>query len=115
MLGLIFLKFASNKFAKCRKELINEGKEKYIEMKEFYNMSNVFFLEEHAHWDFIIKNTKQDDIALKIDTSLSTIEKRNPTLKGVLPDNYFSRLGLDTEKLATLIDKINDINTLNDT
>ncbi|MBC7749782.1 MAG: type I restriction-modification system subunit M N-terminal domain-containing protein, partial [Methylotenera sp.] len=36
VLGLIFLKFASDKFEERRKELIAEGKEKYIEMKEFY-------------------------------------------------------------------------------
>lgn len=114
VLGLIFLKFASDKFIRCRNQLIKQGKKKYIERKEFYNMSNVFFLEEHSRWDFIIKNAKQNDIALKIDTALSTIEKNNPALKGALPDNYFSRLGLDTEKLAALIDKINDINTLSD-
>lgn len=40
------------------------------------------------------------------------IEKDNPSLKGALPDNYFSGLGLDIPKLASLIDKINEINTL---
>ena len=43
VLGLIFLKFASDKFVERRKELIEEGKEKYLEMKEFYNMKNIFF------------------------------------------------------------------------
>jgi type I restriction enzyme M protein len=46
VLGLIFLKFASDKFEKHRKKIIADGKEKYIEMADFYNMSNVFFLEE---------------------------------------------------------------------
>ena len=36
VLGLIFLKFASDKFEERRLELINEGKEKYLEMVEFY-------------------------------------------------------------------------------
>lgn len=44
VLGLIFLKFASDKFEERRAELIAEGKEKYLEMREFYNMKNVFFL-----------------------------------------------------------------------
>ena len=114
VLGLIFLKFASDKFEERRKELIAEGKEKYVEMKDFYNMKNVFFLEEESRWSFIKKNAKQNDIALKIDTALHTIEKDNPALKGALPDNYFSRLGLDRTKLASLIDKINEINTLED-
>ena len=114
VLGLIFLKFASDKFEERRAELIAEGKEKYVEMADFYNMKNVFFLEEISRWSYIIKNSKQNDIALKIDTALHTIEKNNKALKGALPDNYFSRLGLDITKLASLLDTINDIDTLKD-
>ncbi|MFY0712619.1 N-6 DNA methylase [Seonamhaeicola sp. NFXS20] len=114
VLGLIFLKFTSDKFEQRRQELIDEGKEKYVEMKDFYNMKNVFFLDEASRWDYIIKNAKQDDIAIKIDTALHTIEKNNPSLKGALPDNYFSRLGLDKSKLASLLDKINEIDTIKD-
>lgn len=112
VLGLIFLKFASDKFEQRRKELITEGKEKYVEMKDFYAMKNVFYLDEISRWSFIIKNAKQNDISLKIDTALNTIEKNNPALKGALPDNYFSRLALDKTKLASLLDTINDIDTL---
>ena len=83
-------------------------------MADFYTMKNVFFLEEISRWSYIIKNSKQNDIALKIDTALHTIEKNNKALKGALPDNYFSRLGLDITKLASLLDTINDINTLKD-
>ncbi len=114
VLGLIFLKFASDKFEERRKELIVEGKEKYVEMKDFYTMKNVFFLDEISRWSYIIKNAKQNDISLKIDTALNTIEKNNPSLKGALPDNYFSRIGLDKTKLSSLLDNINDIDTLKD-
>lgn len=114
VLGLIFLKFASDKFEQRRQELIDEGKEKHIEREVFYNMKNVFFLEDNARWSYIQKNAKQNDIALKVDTALHSIEKKNPALKGALPDNYFSRLGLDEAKLGSLIDKINDINTIAD-
>ena len=114
VLGLIFLKFASDKFEEHRAKLINEGKEKYLEMAEFYNMNNVFFLEETSRWSYLIKRAKQNDIALLIDTALHTIEKNNKALKGALPDNYFSRLGLDVTKLASLLDTINDIDTTKD-
>jgi type I restriction enzyme M protein len=114
VLGLIFLKFASDKFEDHRAKLIAEGKEKYIEMPEFYNMNNVFFLEETSRWSYLIKRAKQNDIALLIDTALHTIEKNNKALKGALPDNYFSRLGLDVTKLASLLDTINDIDTTKD-
>ena len=114
VLGLIFLKFASDKFEEHRAKLIAEGKDKYIEMAEFYNMNNVFFLEETSRWSYLIKRAKQNDIALLIDTALHTIEKNNKALKGALPDNYFSRLGLDATKLASLLDTINDIDTTKD-
>ena len=114
VLGLIFLKFASDTFEERRKELLAEGKEKYIEMKEFYNMKNVFFLVPESRWSFVIDNAKQDKIALIVDTALHTIEKNNPSLKGALPDNYFSRLNLDPSKLAALLDTINNIDTLGD-
>ena len=114
VLGLIFLKFASDKFEERKKELIKEGQEKYIENPAFYSMKNVFFLEEISRWSYIAKNAAQNDIVLKIDTALHNIEKDNKALKGALPDNYFSRLGLDKTKLKSLIDKINEIDTLKD-
>ncbi|WP_349681235.1 HsdM family class I SAM-dependent methyltransferase, partial [Thalassolituus sp. UBA6592] len=51
-------------------------------------------------------------MAVKIDTALHTVEKNNKALRGALPDNYFSRLGLDASKLAALIDAINNIDTI---
>jgi type I restriction enzyme M protein len=114
VLGLIFLKFASDKFEDHRKSLIAKGQEKYIERPEFYNVDNVFFLDEISRWSYIIQNSKQNDIALKIDTALHNIEKNNKALKGALPDNYFSRLGLDMIKLSSLLDTINDIDTIKD-
>lgn len=114
VLGLIFLKFASDKFEERRKEIIAEGHEKYIEMKEFYNSKNIFFLPEESRWSTVIKNSKQNDIALIIDTALHTVEKNNPALKGALPDNYFSRLNMDVSKLSALLDTINNIDTLKD-
>lgn len=114
VLSLIFLKFASDRFEEHRKKLKDEGKEAFLEMAEFYNKDNVFYLPEVARWSYIIDKAKADDIALKIDTALSTVEKNNKSLQGALPDNYFSRLNMDTSKLAALLDTINNIDTLKD-
>ena len=96
VLSLFFLKFASDKFEECRNKIIATHGEKYADMKPFYTQENVFYLPEESRWKYIIENAKQDDIALKIDTALYTIEKNNPALKGALPDNYYSRLHIDT-------------------
>ena len=114
VLSLIFLKYISDRFEQQKQNLIDDEKEKYIENPIFYTKDNVFYLPEESRWSYIIENAKQDDIALKIDTALSTIEKNNDTLKGALPDNYFSRLDLDRNKLASLLDVINNISTSKD-
>ena len=112
VLSLIFLKFASDKFEARRQELIDEGKDNYLEMVDFYTAKNVFYLPEESRWSYIKQNAKQDDIAIKIDTALHTVEKNNKALKGALPDNYYSRLGMQPKDLASLIDTINNIDTL---
>lgn len=112
VLSLIFLKFISDTFEKQRQKLIDSGLEKHVDMVPAYTKDNVFYLPENSRWSFVQQNAKQEDIALKIDTALSTIEKTNKALQGALPDNYFSRLGLDVSKLSALIDVINNIDTL---
>ena len=97
VLSLVFLKFISDKFEARRKKMIADGQADFLEMEVFYQQDNIFYLPEEARWSFIKQNAKQDDIAVRIDTALSTIEKRNPTLKGALPDNYFSRQNLETK------------------
>lgn len=114
VLSLIFLKFVSDKFEERRLELIDEGKEKYLDQVPFYTMKNVFYLPDTSRWSYVTQHAKQDDIAIKIDSALSAVEKSNPSLKGALPDNYFSRLGLDGSKLSALIDAINNIDTVAD-
>ena len=114
VLSLIFLKYASDKFDERRQELIDEGKSAYVDMVDFYTMKSVFYLPPESRWSYIMEQSKQSDIALKIDTALFTIEKNNPSLKGALPDNYYSRLGLDTSKLASLLDEINKIHLTKD-
>ena len=69
VLSLFFLKFASDKFEECRNKIIATHGEKYADMKPFYTQENVFYLPEESRWKYIIENAKQDDIALKIDTS----------------------------------------------
>ena len=112
VLSLIFLKFSSDRFEARRQELIEEGKEQYLDMVEFYTMKNVFYLPEESRWSTIQANAKQDDLAIKIDTALSTLEQNNKALAGALPDNYFSRQDLDPAKLAALIDTIDQIDTV---
>lgn len=114
VLGLIFLKFVGDKFDEKRAEIIAEGHEKFVDMKEFYQKDNVFYLPPESRWSHIRDNAKQSDLAIKIDTALNVVEKNNPSLKGALPDNYYSRLDLDVAKLSALVSEIDRINTTKD-
>ena len=111
-LSLIFLKFINDTFVKQREKLIDAGQEKHLEMVPAYTKDNVFYLPIESRWEFIQEKSKQENIALIIDTALSEIEKKNKALQGALPKNYFSRLEFDTKNLASLVDEIGNIDTL---
>ena len=114
VLSLIFLKFVSDKFEAHREKLSAEGMKDYLDMVEFYAKDNVFYLPEEARWTTLQAQAKQDDIALKIDTALHNLEKSNKSLRGALPDNFFSRQNMEVRNLASLIDSISDIDTIAD-
>ena len=109
VLSMIFLKYANDRFAEHRKQMIDNGQQAFLEMMPFYTKDNVFYIPECARWDFIMQNAKQPDIAIKIDTALHEIEMKNPALAGALPDNYYSRLHMDPSGLASLLDLINGL------
>ena len=120
VIGLVFLKFAGDKFEKRRKEL----KEQYgdipafLEKPSFYNAANVFYLKETARWSYIVKNASSNDIAVIIDQAMMDIEESNPSLKGALSTTdkdgnhvyaMFSTLGASKDKIKSLIDEVNKI------
>lgn len=112
VLGLIFLKYANDKFEARRQELIKEGKEVFIDQVVFYTARNVFYIPEVARWQRLMTEAKQADLALHIDVALAALEQENESLRGALPSNYYASLALDRMKLATLLDRINENDTL---
>lgn len=109
VLGLIFLKYAGDRFEEQRAKLIAAGRERYIDLPEFYTKDSVFFVPEEARWSKLMESAKQPDIILKVDSALASIERENSVLKGALPDNYYSRLNLDFSQFAALLDVVNGI------
>ncbi len=110
VLSMIFLKYANDRFDAHRENMIASGQQAFLEMMPFYTKDNVFYIPECARWAFIMKNAKQPDIAIKIDTALHEIEmKNNKALAGALPDNYYSRLHMDPTGLSSLLDLINGV------
>lgn len=103
VLSLIFLKYAGFHFDKRRREIINDGLEDFVDSVEFYAAKNVFYLPETARWTYIKENAKQPNVASIVDKALSDIEKENKPLRGALPNNYYSSLGIEAEKLGSLL------------
>lgn len=114
VLSLIFLKYAGDRFEQRRQYLIEQGLKEYIDQVEFYTAENVFYLPENCRWSYIMENAKQDNIFQIIDDALADIEKKNKQLEGALPSNYYSNLGLDKTKFASLLDEINKLDTQTD-
>lgn len=120
VIGLVFLKFAGDKFEKRRKELIDQYGDvpAFLEKASFYNAANVFYLKETARWSYIVKNASSNDIAVIIDQAMMDIEESNPSLKGALSTTdkdgnhvyaMFSTLGASKDKIKSLIDEVNKI------
>ena len=111
VIGLVFLKFAGDKFEKRRQEIIDEygNVPIFLEKVSFYNAANVFYLKENARWSYIVKNAAANDIAVIIDQAMADIEESNKSLKGALPLNLFATLGADKSKIKDLIDQVNQI------
>ena len=85
VLGLIFLKHISNRFAIRRKQLETEYPDG-VEDRDEYTAENVFWLPPAARWSHLQANAKQPTIGKLIDEAMVAIEKENASLKGSIAE-----------------------------
>lgn len=112
VIGLVFLKFSGDKFEKRHAQLKEEYPnlpDKVMEKPSFYNSDNVFYLDEKSRWSYIVENASSSKIAVILDEAMSSIEEKNPSLKGALPQNLYSSLGANNRDIKSLIDEVNKI------
>lgn len=107
VLGLIFMKYISDKFETKYEELVEEG-DGFEEDRDEYEAENIFWVPKEARWGYLKDNAKDPKIGQIIDDAMILIEKENPTLKGVL-DKRYARPELDKRRLGELIDLISTI------
>ena len=107
VLGLIFLKYISDKFETKFNALVEEGAG-FEEDRDEYEAENIFWVPKEARWSFIKDNAKDSKIGQYIDDAMILIEKENPSLKGVL-DKRYARPEIDKRRLGELIDLISTI------
>lgn len=96
LLGLIFLRFASNKYDKYKDEIeaefVASQNTRNPKTKEEIALSKCgFYLPEKSHFDYLLSLSEQEDIPLAIKKAMEGIEQHKPELVGSLPkDEYFN-------------------------
>ena len=107
VLGLIFLKYISDRFDTLYQELCDD---EYADQedKDEYLAAGIFFVPKQARWDVIATAAHSPEIGKTIDEALKAIGDENPKLKSYLPGNY-SRPELDKRRLGDVVDLFTNI------
>ena len=107
VLGLIFLKYISDKFEDKYAQLVADG-EGFEEDRDEYTADNIFYVPAEARWSVIATQAHAPEIGTAIDNAMRTIERENKRLKDILPKN-FSRPELDKRRLGDVVDLFTNI------
>ncbi|RYD85480.1 MAG: SAM-dependent DNA methyltransferase [Verrucomicrobiaceae bacterium] len=107
VLGLIFLKFISDRFEQQRAK-VQATPHADPEDRDEYLAQGVFWVPKEARWASIQATAPQSTIGQTVDDAMYAIERENPSLKDVLPKNY-ARADLDKSILAGVINLVADI------
>lgn len=107
ILGLIFLKYISDKFEEKYDELKAEG-EGFEEDRDSYDAEGIFFVPQKARWSAISYAAHTAEIGKVIDKAMELIEKENSRLKNILPKS-FARPELDKRRLGEVVDLFTNV------
>ena len=107
VLGLIFLKYISDRFDEKYQQLVEEG-DGFEEDVDEYISEGIFFVPETARWSVIDSKAHTPEIGTVIDDAMRAIEKENKRLKDILPKN-FARPELDKRRLGDVVDLFTNI------
>ena len=86
VLGLIFLKYISDKFETKYRQLVDEG-EDFEEDKDEYTAENIFYVPAEARWETIAAQAHTPEIGTAIDNAMRASDR----------DGLPARLGGDVE------------------
>lgn len=122
VLGLVFLKHVSDSFEARRSQLeavFNDpssdaykpnphARANALETRDYYTEVNVFWVPEQSRWKAIAENSKQADLATRIDNALYEIERENPKLEGIVERQY-ANARLPVADLGSVVDMVGTI------
>lgn len=103
VLGLIFLKFADNKYRQYEVEIQAEY-EKLLGGRREKSIAEIalekcgFYLPDDARYDYLLALPEEENIAQALKAAMVSIEHYKPELQGVLPQDEYFRLVSDKDK-----------------
>jgi len=100
VLGLIFLRYASHRFAEVERELQERQSKRREIGPTDYQARGAIYLPEASRFENLLKLPEGSDIGKNINMAMTLIENNNPKLDGVLPKNYSA---FDNDLLVTLL------------
>lgn len=112
VLGLIFLKYISDRFDEKYQALVAEG-DGFEEDVDEYTSEGIFFVPANARWSVIASKAHTPEIGTVIDEAMRAIENENKRLKDILPKN-FARPELDKRRLGDVVDLFTNIQMIDD-
>lgn len=137
ILGLLFLQDATQRYNDSRAEVeaklddvgagnaddlkyyweTEEDKQEILNEENTYTADGAVFVPEEARWDEIVSNARSDNpggygnLSVMLDKSLKAIENTNDRLEDKLPEDRYRRAGIDSDRLASVIEKFDDISS----
>lgn len=115
VLGLIFLKFADNRYRRFEKEIEKEytklkGTRREKSLSDIAIEKCGFFLPDHARYAYLLNLPEEEDIVGAIKKAMEAVEEYKPELRGILPqDEYFRLTRTDSNIPGQLLKNFSNI------
>jgi len=103
VLGLIFLRYADQKFEHAREKLESESGESSRRRgigKADYHAEGVLYLPEEARFSYLLGLPEGENLGKALNEAMKLVEEENTELKDVLPKTY---VRLDNDTIAALL------------
>jgi type I restriction enzyme M protein len=106
VLGLIFLKYADNRFTKAKAEMGDTSNSRVSIGPEDYLAKGIMYVPNKARYANLVNLPEGEDIGAKINDAMDRLEDAHPDLKGVLPKTYNT---MESSLLSDLLRNFNQI------
>ena len=88
VLGLIFLRYADQKFSEAERQIAKQSTGRRKVGKTDYQARGVMYLPDEARFSYLLKLPEGANLAKAINDAMKAIERENEELKDVLPKTY---------------------------